>query len=742
MKCVFRDRVAASIACALLFLASTLALAGPSATTRSASASPTQTPTGVDGGVWHAFGGLPEGCAGNIDASALAPNGYLYVGGSFPACGDKAVSFVARWDGTTWSSLGTGVDSAVHAMAVSGGDLYVGGQIHSAGGVAVSGIARWDGSQWHALGDGVGGAQGGFNVYSIAVVGNDVYVGGYFDSAGGAPANSIARWNTTTQTWSPLGAGLTQGGFLTTVYALASLNGVLHAGGNFEESGATTLSHVGAWNGTSWAPVGDGFDQQVYALAAWNGSLYAGGLFNNSGANSIRHLSRWNGTAWVTVGAGTNRSVRALAGSLLGLFVGGTFSEAGGNPFSNIALWNGSAWSDVSGGIDGALQARVVNTITGGLAGLYVGGQFASAGGGTLAAHGIVAWNGTAWSALDAPAGKGLYSSPVSAVTYAGKPCFGGYGELYPVVGALACWNGVDWEALGGSLANNIASDVGAMVVHGSDLYLGGYVSLGSDCCIGRWDGSTWNALGDGVDSQPTAIAVDGTHVYAAGYFEGASGVMVNHVAMWDGAAWTALGGGIDDAPITLAFYQGKLYAGGYFTDADGVPASYIAAWDGTSWAAVGGGLDGQVNALTVSGGSLYASGYFGHAGVLVANSIARWDGTQWHAVTTPLGNGFTYLGAYGFVGTLVDTPLGLFAAGGFDAAGGAPASSIARIDANGIHALGASTAGLDANGAVTAVTLNGTDVFVGGQFGAVGGRVSANVARFATDEILIDGFE
>ncbi|MEO7758150.1 MAG: hypothetical protein ABIS07_16350, partial [Dokdonella sp.] len=627
-------------------------------------------------------------------------------------------------------------------MAFSGNDLYIGGQIHSAGGVPVSGVARWDGAQWHALGDGVGGFGGGFNVYSIAVVDEDLFVGGVFDTAGNLPANSIARWNKPTQTWSALGAGLTRQGNISAVHALASFNGVLYAGGDFVESGSTAMLFAGIWNGTSWAPAGDGFDQSVYSLAVWNGALYAGGDFFQSGATAVRRLARWDGSAWAEVGGGANRAVRALNGTLLGLFVGGSFTSAGGNPFSSIALWNGSAWSDISGGIAGAGQSRVVNTIASGLFGIYVGGEFGSAGSAGLSAHGIAAWNGTAWSALLAPAGKGLYSSPVAAMTYANRACFGGLG-LYPVLNGLACWNGVDWEALGGNVANNIAPIVQSMLVQGSDLYLGGSLFVGSSCCIGRWDGGAWNALGDGVDSAPMAIAVDGTHVYAAGYFNDASGVMANHVAMWDGSAWNALGGGIDNAPVALAFYQGKLYASGYFSEADGVPASYIAAWDGTGWSAVGGGLDGQGNALAVSGGSLYVSGFFAHAGVVAANSIARWDGAQWHAVTTPLGNGFTYQGSYGFVGALVDTPSGLYAGGTFDAAGGAPASNIARIDANGMHALGSGSAnGLGEIAAVTAIALNGTDVFVGGLFSSVGGKPSANVARFATDEIFINGFD
>jgi hypothetical protein len=44
-------------------------------------------------------------------------------------------------------------------------------------------------------------------VSALAVVGNEVYVGGYFTSAGGVSANCVARFNTQTNTWSALGTG-------------------------------------------------------------------------------------------------------------------------------------------------------------------------------------------------------------------------------------------------------------------------------------------------------------------------------------------------------------------------------------------------------------------------------------------------------------------------------------------------------------------------------------------------------
>ena len=89
--------------------------------------------------------------------NALADDGvYLYAAGAFTNAGGTMVSCIARWDGASWTSLGSGlarlalggtgpIAGTGAALVFNGNDLYAGGMFVTAGGKVSSGIARWNG---------------------------------------------------------------------------------------------------------------------------------------------------------------------------------------------------------------------------------------------------------------------------------------------------------------------------------------------------------------------------------------------------------------------------------------------------------------------------------------------------------------------------------------------------------------------------------------------------------------------
>ena len=153
-----------------------------------------------NGTAWSALG---QGLNLTVNALAVYDDGSgpsLYAGGRFTTAGGQPANSVARWDGTAWTAVGGGInpdENTVNTMTVfdngDGPALYAGGQFTVAGGQPASNIARWNGASWTALGSGTDG-----RVVELVVLdrgtGPALYAGGNFINAGGTQVNHVARW--------------------------------------------------------------------------------------------------------------------------------------------------------------------------------------------------------------------------------------------------------------------------------------------------------------------------------------------------------------------------------------------------------------------------------------------------------------------------------------------------------------------------------------------------------------------
>jgi hypothetical protein len=327
---------------------------------------------------WSSMGGMAGGGYYGAGVNALAVSGSnLYVGGSFWRGDGSAATNIAKWDGTNWMALGSGIQNGVVlALAVSGSDLYAGGRFWTAGGSAANSIAKWDGSSWSALGSGLSSPGEFIYVSALAVSGNDLYAGGTFTVAGGNAASHIAKWNGSS--WSALGSGIGNvPGEFPWLYALAVSGSDLYVGGVFATAGGSPANTLAKWNGSSWSAVGSGLSGgDVIALAVSGADLYAGGSFTTAGGSAANGLAKWNGSSWSALGSGINGGVSALSVSGGYLFGGGSFTMAGGKPATNIAKWDGSSWSALGSGLDDYVKALAVSGSD-----LYAGGGFMTAGG-------------------------------------------------------------------------------------------------------------------------------------------------------------------------------------------------------------------------------------------------------------------------------------------------------------------------------------------------------------------------
>jgi hypothetical protein len=73
---------------------------------------------------WISMNPSIPGTDGPVWAALVDGSGDLYIGGSFTVVGGIVANGVAKWDGTNWSALGSGVNGVVSSLAVSESNLY------------------------------------------------------------------------------------------------------------------------------------------------------------------------------------------------------------------------------------------------------------------------------------------------------------------------------------------------------------------------------------------------------------------------------------------------------------------------------------------------------------------------------------------------------------------------------------------------------------------------------------------
>lgn len=616
-----------------------------------------------DGRQWETLG---SGLDGPVYALAVHDDGNgpaLYAGGQFQTAGGIAANDLARWDGSTWSALGSGTNGQVNALASFDLDgagpakaqLYLGGVFSNCGGSAMSNCSRWTGLGYASMGAGLNS-----EVHALAVhddgSGNAIYFGGAFTFSGSLPVSRIARFKT--GGWSALGAGCSG-----TVRALATFDAgsgaQLHAGGQFGFAGGEPAANVARWTGAQWEALAQGTNGAVHSLAVHDdgmssgAALYVGGTFTMAGGLSANRLARWFGASWSPLGGGSglNGDVRALArfewNGQPALAVGGDFSVAGESLANRIALWQDGQWTPLGSGVGGgSVRAIVAHDEGDGLA-LYAAGSFNSAGGAPT--NFIARWKDGAWS----PVGTGLsfFVNALASHDDGSGPALYAGGAFLSAGGVpanrVARWKDGAWSQVGIGLDGEVRALLVVQNPGLSGLYAGGSFITSSGTRTGgvaRWDGSAWQPLGEGVDGFVRALALlptsAGPRLAAGGAFHAAGGIAAFNVALFDGSAWSSTGLGVNGEVRALAVHDAGegagsgLYVGGDFTHAGGQIAPRAARYADGQWNALDDGLDGSVRALASFDAdglgselpTLYAGGSFDQAGAGPASSLARWE--------------------------------------------------------------------------------------------------------------------
>jgi len=507
-----------------------------------------------------------------VNAIGPMPGG-LIVGGAFthvpnPAGGNFLTKNIARFDGTSFSTLRDGVglfqsSDYVDALRAYGSFLYVGGSFLSAddGTVPAINLAKWNGSAWSVVSANTVGA-----VSEMRQFGSDLMIAGSFSNAGGVSAYNLMKW--TGSAYSPVTT-------LQQVNAIWPYGTSVAIGGLFNhddgEEDTSNTSNIAVWNGHTTRRLGWGVNGRVNALSWYStpgpfGSaiLVAGGEFTAAdgginGAITANRIAYWvenslTPAQWEPLGSGFNSSVHALAQFNGSTVAGGSFTASGATSVPYLAKYSGSpaTWqplTTVNPGLNGAVLAlKSFSDALGGTSSyLVIGGSFTSAPGSGVAASRVLLRRES------------------------------------PIVGESA------WQALGAGFNNTVY----ALERYGNGLnartYAGGAFTLSGGITvnrIARLNGANWEAVGTGVGFNNVVLGLraSGADLYATGLFTSVDGISVNGIAKWNGTAWSAVEGGLTGTGSALLSYQTELLVGGSFTavNAGSIPSHGVARWERT----------------------------------------------------------------------------------------------------------------------------------------------------------------
>jgi hypothetical protein len=708
-------------------------------------------------------------------AVTVADANSLYIGGDFTAVNPYVASRMAVIDALTATpilacNLKRGFDAPVYVVLPVGNALYVGGEFTTYQGLPAQNLAKLNAATC-AL-DRTFSQPLGFvgslparssGVYTLAVNGSALYVGGSFTAYRNAPAMGLAKLDTQS---GALDASFAQAtGFNLAVTALAATSDAVFVGGFFSTYRGAQVGYPGtlplklnAQSGNIDPTFNQGptINGLILSMTVSGGSLYVAGNFNKV-VEKLDVLTGVPDPQFTQGGAGPQVNVVVLSGNTL--YVGGAFSSYGGVPSHNIAKVDA-----ITGAVDGAFsQAAVVSGVVSGIAiagnSLYLAGAVPSSASAGNSSIGITRLN-AATGAPDMAFASGPGIGGASTISVVGNSLY--IGGFFGTYGGTPASHFAVFDVLSGVADANVLAQggtdgpVSTLLLDNTSLYVGGaFAHYGTqpDLALAKIDSRT-GAL-DTTFTQPTglvrsgpvagqvnALARSGSSLYVGGNFNSYRGQPAPSLVKVDAlngnidTAFTQLSGFSNSTSATitaLATSGTSLYVGGAFTSYRGVPAFNLAKLDALSgvrdpaFVPIG-GLQFPTpifTALLPVGNALFAAGtntvYFGSSGTFIS-AVAKLDaGTGAADATFTQAIGLVGSSSFGpIVRSLALSGTSLYVAGDFERQQYGTnnyALYLAKFDATSGTFDTTFSLPLGPNNPVTSLCLANSNLYIGGLF-------------------------
>lgn len=562
---------------------------------------------------WTGTNWISIGLIGGGYATSLTPiAGGLVAGGQFQSIGGVAAQNLAKWNGLTWQPVGTtigrvdavteyqgalvvGSESGIYKwtgswqrvpstanssilrgvfrdLLAADNSLYVTGDFYAVDNLGPAyrfhNVAVFRGTDWEQMTSGLQG-QGGQPTLgegtTLARVGSDIVVGGYFDTAGGEPAQNVARWDGVA--WHPMDNGLDG-----IVRSSVVLDGELFVGGGWSPSDSGSMN-VARWDGTSWASLSDASDGWITCSTFGDGVTYVGGQFKHLDGLPASHVARQVNGAWEPLGAGTD-FISLFSGMTLHngqLFVSASVPNTAGTA---ILRWDGSNWTPVATGISGSVNSLLSYNHQ-----LVAGGNFSELNG--MPILNIARWDGMQWSAMGVSHGNVrallVHNGTLHAAGYFGPPP-SDVGDR----GTVAAWIGEEWHPLalapgnspGNSYFECLASYHGELLAAGMNWRDGVFLPS-----VWRWTGSDWEAVQGSPSGRTISMSVFADQLFIVGQYGGYCWYNLCETTsrVWNGVSWSELN--VRGNIYTTSSTDTGVFLGGEVLQADSVVSGPWAEW-------------------------------------------------------------------------------------------------------------------------------------------------------------------